>query len=90
MNACRDSDLIIYHSYNLPFVYYIGKLLNIPFIPASLHPMPTREHITPPLNIKRSPGRSFNLLSHLVAHQFSWQLFMPVARKAWRGKITFR
>jgi sterol 3beta-glucosyltransferase len=87
LDACKDSDLIIYHSYNLPFVYYIGKLLDIPFIPASLHPMPTREHITPPLNIKKSPGRSFNLLSHLVAHQFSWQLFMPVARKAWGKRI---
>ena len=87
-DACQHSDLIIYHSYNIPFVYYIGKLLKIPFIPASLHPLPTREHITPPLNIKRSPGRSFNLLSHLVAHQFSWQLFMPIARKTWREKIN--
>jgi len=91
LNACRGSDVIIYHSYALPFVHYFGKHLNIPCIPASLHPMPNRAHPAILSNIRRSPSKTFNLLTHLLVHQISWQVFWPVVRKFWKekGDISF-
>jgi len=86
LEACRGSEVIIYHSYALPYVHYFGKQLNIRCIPASIHPMPTRAHPTVLSNIRRSPSKSFNLLTHLLVHQILWQVFLPVVRKFWRGK----
>lgn len=86
--ACRGSEAIVYHSYALPFVYYIGKELNIPCIPASLHPMPTQSYPAILSNIKRSPSKTLNLLTHLLVHQVSWQVFLPVVRKHWNGKTN--
>lgn len=86
--ACKDSKLIIYHSYALPFVYYFGRQLNIPCIPASIYPMPTRVHLALPLNMKKSPAKMFNLLSHLFVDQISWQVFWPVVKKFWKEKAS--
>ncbi len=86
--ACQGSEAIIYHSYALPFIYYLGKQLGIPCIPASLHPMPTRSYPAILSNIRRSPSRALNLLTHLLVHQISWQVFLPVVRKHWRGKTS--
>jgi UDP:flavonoid glycosyltransferase YjiC (YdhE family) len=83
--ASRGSELLIYHSYTLPFVYYVGKQLNIPCIPASIYPMPTREHHALPLTINKSPGKTFNILSHLLVDQITWQVFWPVVRDFWNG-----
>lgn len=88
LDACRGSELIIYHSYALPFVYYFGKELNIRCIPASLHPMPNRAHPAILSNIRQSPSKSFNLLTHLLVHQISWQVFLPVVRKFLKGKTS--
>lgn len=84
--ACQGSETVIYHSYALPFVYYICKQLDILCIPASLHPMPTRSYPAILSNIKRSPSKTLNLLTHLLVHQLSWQVFLPVVRKYWNGK----
>jgi sterol 3beta-glucosyltransferase len=84
--ACQGSEAIIYHSYALPFIYYLGKQMDIPCIPASLHPMPTRSYPAILSNIKRSPSKTLNLLTHLLVHQISWQVFLPVVRKYWTGK----
>ncbi len=84
--ACQGSDVIIYHSYALPFVHYFGKQLEIPCIPASLHPMPTRSYPAILSNLKRSPSKVLNLLTHLLVHQISWQVFLPIVRKHWSGK----
>ena len=86
--ACQGSEAIIYHSYALPFVHYFGKQLEIPCIPASLHPMPTRAFPAILSNIKRSPSKTFNLLTHLLVHQISWQVFLPVVRRYWKGKTN--
>lgn len=83
--ACHGSEAIIYHSYALPFIYYIGKQLNIPCIPASLHPMPTRSYPAILSNMMRSPSKTLNLVTHLLVHQISWQVFLPVVRKHWNG-----
>lgn len=83
--ACQGSEAVIYHSYALPFVYYIGKQLKIPCIPASLHPMPTRSYPAILSNIMRSPSKTLNLVTHLLVHQISWQVFLPVVRKHWNG-----
>lgn len=83
--ACQGSEAVIYHSYALPFVYHIGKQLHIPCIPASLHPMPTRTYPAILSNIRRSPSKTLNLLTHLLVHQISWQVFLPVVRKHWNG-----
>ena len=83
--ACHGSEAVIYHSYALPFVYYIGKQLQIPCIPASLHPMPTRSYPAILSNMMRSPSKTLNLLTHLLVHQISWQVFLPVVRKHWNG-----
>ncbi len=58
--ACQGSEAIIYHSYALPFVYHIGKQLDIPCIPASLHPMPTRSYPAILSNMMRSPSKTLN------------------------------
>jgi UDP:flavonoid glycosyltransferase YjiC (YdhE family) len=81
-DACRESDLILYHSFALPYVYYIGKQLNIPCIPASIDPLPTRAHPALPLNIKSRRNGTFNLLTHLLVDQFAWQVFLPVVRRS--------
>lgn len=83
--ACEGSEAVVYHSYALPFVYHIGKKLNIPCIPASLHPMPTRSYPAILSNMMRSPSKTLNLLTHLLVHQISWQVFLPVVRKHWNG-----
>ena len=86
LDACHGSDVIIYHSYALPFVYYFGKYLQIRCIPASLHPMPNRGSPAILSNIRQSPSKTFNLLTHLLVHQISWQVFLPVVRKFLKGK----
>lgn len=86
VEACQGSEVIIYHSYALPFVHYIGKQLNIHCIPASLHPMPNRAHPTVLAKIRRSPSKTFNLFTHLLVHQICWQVYWPVVRKSWKGK----
>ena len=86
LDACQGSDTIIYHSYALPFVHYFGKQLNIRCIPASLHPMPNRAHPAVLSNIKQSPSKTFNLFTHLLVHQISWQVFYPTVRKFLKGK----
>lgn len=86
--ACDGSDAVIYHSYALPFVHYFCQQLNIPSIPASLHPMPTRSYPAILSNMTRSPSKALNLLTHLLVHQISWQVFLPVVRKHWSGKIA--
>lgn len=83
--ACHGTEAVIYHSYALPFVYHICKQLHIPCIPASLHPMPTRSYPAILSNIRRSPSKTLNLLTHLLVHQISWQVFLPVVRKHWSG-----
>lgn len=86
--ACEGSDAVIYHSYALPFAHYFCQQLNIPSIPASLHPMPTRSYPAILSNMTRSPSKALNLLTHLLVHQISWQVFLPVVRKHWNGKIA--
>jgi sterol 3beta-glucosyltransferase len=86
--ACEGSDAVIYHSYALPFVHYFCRELNIPCIPASLHPMPTRSYPAILSNMRRSPSKAFNLLTHLLVHQISWQVFLPVVRKYWTKKTA--
>jgi UDP:flavonoid glycosyltransferase YjiC (YdhE family) len=78
--ACQETEAIVYHAFTLPAAYYIGRQLGVPCLPASMYPLPTRAHPCLPLNIQRSPGRTFNLLSHLVLDQFSWQLYRPSAQ----------
>lgn len=85
-SACQGSELVIYHSYALPFVHYFGKQLDIRCIPASLHPMPNRAHATVLSNLRHSPGGTFNLFSHLLVDQVCWQVFLPVFRRYWKGK----
>ncbi|HUG34073.1 MAG TPA: glycosyltransferase [Anaerolineales bacterium] len=86
LHACKGSHLIIYNSYALPFVYYFGRYLEIPCIPATLHPVPTRSYPAILSNIHYSPSKTFNLFTHLVVNQISWQVFLPELRKFWRGK----
>ena len=86
LHACMGSRLIIYNSYALPFVYYFGRYLAIPCIPATLHPVPTRSYPAILSNIRYSPSKTFNLFTHMVVNQISWQVFLPEARKFWKGK----
>ena len=85
-DACKGTRLIIYNSYALPFIYYFGRYLDIPCIPATLHPLPTRAYPAIHSNIPLSPSKAFNLFSHMVVNQISWQVFLPEVRKFWRGK----
>jgi UDP:flavonoid glycosyltransferase YjiC (YdhE family) len=85
-NACQGSELIIYHSYALPFVYYYAEQLEVRCIPASLHPMPNRAHATVLTNFRRTPGKAFNLFSHLLVDQICWQVFWQLFRNYWKGK----
>jgi hypothetical protein len=64
--ACEGSDAVIYHSYALPFVHYFCQQLNIPSIPASLHPMPTRSYPAILSNMTRSPSKSIEFINTLA------------------------
>lgn len=85
-DACKGSRLIIYNCYALPFVYYFGRYLEIPCIPATLHPVPTGSYPAIHSNIRNSPGKSFNRFTHMVVNQISWQVFLPDVRKFWKGR----
>lgn len=85
-DACKGSRLIIYNCYALPFIYYFGRYLEIPSIPATLHPLPTRAYPAIHSNLRSSPSKAFNLFSHMVVNQISWQVFLPEVRKFWKGK----
>jgi UDP:flavonoid glycosyltransferase YjiC (YdhE family) len=80
--------VIIYHSFAMPYVYYLGKQLGIPCIPASIDPLTTRAHPALALNIQWDRSKAFNLFTHQLVDHFAWQVFWPVARKAWKGKIS--
>ena len=86
LNACKGSRLIIYNCYALPFVYYFGRYLEIPCLPATLHPLPTGSYPAIHSNIRYSAIKPFNYFTHLVVNQISWQVFLPEVRKFWRGK----
>ncbi|HQV93617.1 MAG TPA: glycosyltransferase [Anaerolineales bacterium] len=88
LDACREADIIIYHSFTLPFVYFIGKQFNIPCIPASIDPLPNGSHPAISLNIHWNRSRGFNLLSHWIVDEFAWRLYSPIVRKAWKGKVN--
>ena len=88
LEACQKSDLIIYHSFALPFVYFIGKELDIPCIPASIDPLPTRAHPALALNVNWSRSQAFNMFTHQLVDHFGWRVFLPVLRKSWRGKVN--
>ncbi len=88
LNACQEADALIYNSFTLPFVHYIGKSLDIPCIPTSTDPLPTRAHPAIPINIKWSGSKTFNILSHILVHQFAWQVFLPIVRKSFKGKVN--
>ena len=85
-DACKGSSMVIYNCYALPFIYYFGRYLEIPCIPATLHPLPTRSYPAIHSNLRSSPSKAFNLFSHMVVNQISWQVFLPEVRKFWRGK----
>lgn len=85
--ACRESDVILYNTFTLPFVYFIGKKLGIPCIPASIDPLPNGSHTALPLNIHWNRSRVFNLLSHRIVDEFAWQVYLPLIRKAWKDKV---
>lgn len=87
LDACRGSDLIIYHSFALPFAYFVGRELDIPSIPASIDPLPTRAHPALALNVNWSRNGAFNLFTHWLVDVFAWRVFLPELRKSWRGKI---
>jgi sterol 3beta-glucosyltransferase len=87
LEACRGSEAIIYHAFALPFMYFIGKHLNIPCIPASIDPLPNGAHPALPLDIKWNRNRAFNLFTHAIVDHFTWQVFSPVVRKAWKGQV---
>ena len=81
--ACRDSDLIVYHSFTLPFIFYYAEHLGISCVPASLYPLPTRAHSALPAQVRPGPGGLVNLLSHLVVEVISWGIFAQPFRKFW-------
>lgn len=88
LEACQQTDLIIYHSFALPFVYFIGKELGIPCIPASIDPLPTRAHPALALNVNWSRSKAFNLFTHQLVDYFGWRVFLPVLRESWQGKVN--
>ncbi|HUF38044.1 MAG TPA: glycosyltransferase [Anaerolineales bacterium] len=81
--ACRESDLVVYHSFTLPFIFYFAEHLGIPSVPASLYPLPTRAHASLPAQVRPGPGGIVNLLSHLAVEVFSWGVFAAPFRKFW-------
>jgi UDP:flavonoid glycosyltransferase YjiC (YdhE family) len=85
-DACKGNGLIIYNCYALPFIYYFGRYLEIPCIPATLHPVPTRSYPAIHSNMRYSPSGTFNMFTHMLVNQLSWQVFLPEVRKFWKGK----
>ncbi len=86
--ACQDTEAIIYHTFTLPTAYLIGQKLNIPCLPASLYPLPTRAHPCLPLNPKVNLGGTFNLLSHKILEQLNWMANRSTAELFWSKQNT--
>jgi UDP:flavonoid glycosyltransferase YjiC (YdhE family) len=82
-DACQDTDAIIYHTFTLPTAYLIGQALNIPCLPASLYPLPTKAHPCLPINPKVNLGGPFNLLSHKILEQINWMANRATAETFW-------
>lgn len=88
LDACRETDLILYHSFALPFIYFIGKQFDIPCIPTSIDPLPNGTHPALPINIHWNRSRAFNLLTHRIVDEFAWRVYLPIVREAWKGKVN--
>ena len=83
--ACRESDVLIYHSFTLPFIFYYAEHLGIPSVPASLYPLATRSHSSLPARVPPGPGGLINLLSHHMVEVVSWRVFAPPFRRFWEA-----
>jgi sterol 3beta-glucosyltransferase len=81
--ACQGTDAIIYHSFTLPTAYLMGRQLDVPTLPASLYPLPTRAHPCLPLNMRVNLGGTFNLLSHKFLEQLNWLANRSTAKTFW-------
>lgn len=88
--ASQDAEAIIYHSYTLPFGYYIARRLGVPSYPASIYPMPTRAHPALPVSSRIRLGGNFNLLSHWVSDLVAWSMFFPAAKSFLNGELQVR
>jgi sterol 3beta-glucosyltransferase len=86
-DACQGAEAVIYHSFTLPTGYYIGQMLDVPCLPASLYPVPTRAHPALPLNMQHRLGGTFNLLSHQVLELLGWQVYRSSAKAFWKGNL---
>ncbi|MFZ0548817.1 MAG: glycosyltransferase [Candidatus Promineifilaceae bacterium] len=86
--ATENADAIIYHSFTLPTGYYIGRLRRVPFLTASMYPMPTHAHPALPLDLPFPLGRSFNMVSHKVLDRFGWLVYRSAAKALWGDKTT--
>lgn len=82
--ACQGAELIIYHAYTLPMLFYVGKQLKIPTIAANLYPMPTRNFPALQVN-QKGLGSRLNRLTHQLEQQITWQLYRPVITHYWQG-----
>ncbi|MFZ0548815.1 MAG: glycosyltransferase [Candidatus Promineifilaceae bacterium] len=81
--ACQGTEAIIYHTFTLPTAYLMGQQLQVPCLPASLYPLPTRAHPCLPLNLRINLGGMFNLLSHKILEELNWLANRSGAKVFW-------
>lgn len=86
--ACQGTEAIIYHSFTMPSVFFIGEQLGVPCLPANIYPEPTREYPALPLNTRRKLPGLLNLLSHLLLDLFGWQIYRPGAKDLFGNKLS--
>jgi sterol 3beta-glucosyltransferase len=85
--ACRDSDLILYHP-GTAIGYFAARHFKIPSMLASPFPMsPTREY--PALIFYNGPrlGREYNGLTHRLFGQIMWQASASPLKEFWKKEL---
>lgn len=86
-NACRDSDVVVYHP-GAAIGYFAARHFNIPSVLATPFPMTaTREY--PALIFYDMPrfGKAFNFLSHKIFEQIMWMASSSPLKAYWKREF---
>jgi len=83
---CQDSDLLVYHSFTVPYVYHFSRHLGIPALAASIYPLATSAHPALSLNPPPVSSPAINRFTHFMVDAFGWQVFSAKLRSFLQNK----
>jgi sterol 3beta-glucosyltransferase len=86
-NACRDSDIIVYHP-GAAVGYFAAQHFNIPSVLATPFPMaPTREYPSLIFYDKPRLGRGYNFLTHKIMESIFWFASASPLKAFWKQEF---